>query len=322
MNSIRYANNILIPIFFAFDNNYTIPAGVSFYSLLSKSNKTYRYKLIVLHQDITDNNKKLLIKTISPFENAELEFRNMKNVFNKEWDEISEKGHYTKECLYKLIPMIEFPEYDRIIWSDVDVLFKDDISDIYFMLDNANYIAGVRGCGKLDEYYDNMTMPDDIKNVLRNGIGAGILVYNLKKMRIDNVYNEVLRVLDKYKNIVVQPEQDVLNIVFKHKIDYLPLRYCFCTYMYNLYKDKHKMNLKIRGNLINYFFRRYKKNLKYDRVYSESELSQAFLNPAIIHYATSTKPWNTRFTKRKTDWLFCLFKTPFVKRYFLSGKNL
>lgn len=307
-----------IPIFFAFDNNYVIPASVAFYSLISNANPSYDYIFYILHEDITTCNQELLQKTVSGFGNVSVIFKNMEDSFKKEWEEISGKGHYTKECLYKLIPMLEFHDHDKIIWSDVDVLFKDDISEIFFLLKDDSYIAGVRVCGKLNQYYEFMNMPDDLKQTLKSGIGAGILVYNLKKMRNDNIYEQMITTLDNLKHLIVQPEQDILNVVLKNKIDFLPLRYCFCTYMYNLYKHKTKMNLKVKGNLLNYLFKFYRSNLKYDSVYSENELVEAFYNPAIIHYATSTKPWNTFFTKRKSDWLLCLLKTPFRCSYFFK----
>jgi len=156
----------IIPIFFAFDNNYAIPAGVAFYSLMTFASKKYDYKFIVLHEDITEDNQSSLFKTLASFDNVSLEFRYMGDQFKDEWDGLTVKGHYTKECLYKLIPVNYFMEYDRIIWSDVDVLFKDDISDIYFMLSSDNYLAGVRVCGKLDRHYELMDMPVCVKEIV------------------------------------------------------------------------------------------------------------------------------------------------------------
>jgi len=151
---------------------------------------------------------------------------------------------------------------------------------------------------------------------LKNGIAAGILVYNLKKMREDNVVQLIMKTFEDYKDIITQPEQDILNISLNGRIDFLPIRYCFCTYMYNLFRNKYKMNLKVKGGLINYWFKLYKKNLKYDKHYNEEDLMAAFAKPAIIHYAARTKPWNTVWTKRKFDWLCYLMKTPFWKQYF------
>ena len=35
------------------------------------------------------------------------------------------------ETYYRLLIADLLPEYDKVIWSDVDVLFKGDLSDIY-----------------------------------------------------------------------------------------------------------------------------------------------------------------------------------------------
>ena len=59
--------NNIIPVMHCFDNNYVIPAGVAFYSMLENADKSYQYKLYVLHSDITQENQDLLFETIKKF---------------------------------------------------------------------------------------------------------------------------------------------------------------------------------------------------------------------------------------------------------------
>ena len=105
----------LIPIMHCFDNNYTIPASVSFYSMLENASKKYKYKLYVLNTDITYQNKKLLHDVVSKFENASLEFINMDNRFEDLWSNFKYSGYYSKEVLYKLLVPSIFEKYDKII---------------------------------------------------------------------------------------------------------------------------------------------------------------------------------------------------------------
>lgn len=51
---------MVIPVIHFFDNNYVVPAAVSFYSMLTNANKDYEYALYVGHSDITDENQKKL----------------------------------------------------------------------------------------------------------------------------------------------------------------------------------------------------------------------------------------------------------------------
>ena len=72
-----------IPVLHFFNNKYVIPAAVSFYSMLKNANKNHHYLLYVGHSDITKENQKQLIETISCFKNAKLEFINMNNKYDQ-----------------------------------------------------------------------------------------------------------------------------------------------------------------------------------------------------------------------------------------------
>lgn len=67
-------HNKAIPIVFSFDNNYTIPAAVAFYSLLNKAAKNVFYEMFVLHSDISEENQDLLQNIIKRTNNASLNF--------------------------------------------------------------------------------------------------------------------------------------------------------------------------------------------------------------------------------------------------------
>ena len=78
---MRYYMSKEIPIVTCFNNNYVSPAGVCFYSLLENADSDYKYKIYVLHNEITDENKQKLIYTIRNFKNGSIEFIDMNNKF-------------------------------------------------------------------------------------------------------------------------------------------------------------------------------------------------------------------------------------------------
>ena len=80
-----------IPIMTCFNNNYCAPAGVCFYSLLKNANPDYSYKLFVLSNDISEENKEKLHNSIKVFENASLEFINMNNKFKDLFEKFPSK---------------------------------------------------------------------------------------------------------------------------------------------------------------------------------------------------------------------------------------
>ena len=94
-------SNTIIPVMHCFDNNYVIPAAVSFYSMLENADAKYEYKLYVLHSDITQQNRVKLTQVVQKFPNASIEFVNMSNKFNDIWQDLKFSGHYSKEKITK-----------------------------------------------------------------------------------------------------------------------------------------------------------------------------------------------------------------------------
>ncbi|MGL5000052.1 MAG: glycosyltransferase family 8 protein [Cetobacterium sp.] len=290
--------NKTIPIVHMFDNNYVIPAGVAFYSLLENGDQSYFYKIYVLHTEISKGNQIKLNENLKQFKNYSLEFISVENKFDTIWKKLRKKQHFSKEIFYKLFLTNTFENYDKIIISDVDVIYLGDISSSYFDLDiNSDfYFAGVKACGKiippmLKLYEKKFSEKDKEKLVY----GAGYFIFNLKKIRQDNMEKKFLECLKNKLEILCQPEQDILNLCCYPKIKQLDLKYMVCSYMYELYKEE--------------------KDFIDDLIYSKKELKNALKNPVQLHYATHKKPWNYPKTTKSEEWFKVLVKTVFLKDY-------
>lgn len=288
-----------IPIMFCFDKNYVMPAAVAFYSLLQFANKKYKYVLYVLHSDISDSQQQKLKDTIKEFDNCELKFINMEHRLEKEWKQSYRGDHFSKEVMYKLLVASLFPQYDKLIISDVDVVFLDDISNSYFDLDaikDDEYIAGVKPIGKIKNYFDNYKNQWSDAEIAKLGeICGGYLVMNLKKIREDNIEKKFLKSLKDNSYRLNQMEQDILNLVCYGKIKHLSLKYVACSYMWDYYQNEHDMAS--------------------DENYEMAEIKEALLHPVQLHYATSIKPWKNVDCTKSDLWFQFLVKTPFLEDY-------
>lgn len=132
-----------IPLFFTFDRHYVVPAAVAFYSLLRHASALYFYKLYVLHTSISPRQQQKLTRLVERFPNADLTFIDVSR-FDTQPDILQGKSHFSKEIYYKLLAADLFPQYDRILCSDVDVVFTGDIAPSYFLFpDDDFYYAGV-----------------------------------------------------------------------------------------------------------------------------------------------------------------------------------
>ena len=290
-------NGRIIPIMHSFDNNYVVPASVAFVSMLENANKQFFYKLYVLHSDISEQNQKKLKSIVEQFENATLEFINMQNKFQDLFDATFTKGHYSKEIYYKFLAPSLFPQYEKMIISDVDVVYNGDISKEYlnFEQNRDSYFAGVRS-SKLkgswletffEKCYSNFS--DEERNKLLTG--AGYWIFNLKKMRDDGCEQKFLNFAKKNIKRLKQPEQDVVNSVCFPNITLLPLNSMVCTYMYDLYKEEADFSK--------------------DLIYTKDEIRKAIQEPIQVHYASFVKPWSTPTCTKSEIWFSYLLKTPF-----------
>ncbi len=292
-------NQKIIPIMFCFDKNYVIPASVAFYSLLEHADKTYYYKFYVLNSDISKEQQKKLKETLKEFEkNYDITYIDMKNKFEDVWENLKSKVHFSKEVLYKLLMSSIFPQYDKMIVTDVDVVFLDDISKSYFAFEPNEdyYVAGVKSIGVLKQFntvYDGKFSPEMVKKL--SNVCGGYLVFNLKKIREDNMEEKFVKFLKENVDNLIYLEQDVINACCYGKIKYLPLSYVTCTYMWTLYGSKEEMER--------------------DETYSYKELTYAMNHPIQLHYASTEKPWKYVDCVKSEVWFSYIVKTAFLRDF-------
>jgi lipopolysaccharide biosynthesis glycosyltransferase len=304
-----------IPIFFTFDENYTMPAAVAFRSLLTNANPRYTYRLYVVTtgEELAVRSQRRLKRIVDRYGNATLEFRHVNPEIEVFW-RTTHKGHYSREVFLKLFPASMFPEHDWIICSDVDVVFTGDVSEVLAFISANHCVAGVRSIKKLDEFIDTQPYAESLKAKLKGGVGGGFIAYNLQSMRMNRIEERLAAALRQHAAQLRQAEQDVLNIALAGEIGLLPLRFLFCTYMYSAVRQG-PLNLQVNGRWLSYFMRRHMQHIRADEYQSESDIRAAFLSPVQVHYAGPAKPWNTLLCYRKLDWLYHLAGTGYALEY-------
>ena len=186
-----------------------------------------------------------------------------------------------------------FPYLERILYLDSDTLIFKDLSNIYNLNFNHNFILGAQAHDKYIMKKFNLKL-----KVLVN---AGVILFNIKKIRKYNKDIELLYFTMKNSKKFKYPEQDSINIVFNPKIGILPYEY----------------GMRIIDSL-----KTYKKfcEPKYIKKYSIAEINKALLRPAILHLTyCSPKIWN-RVTKSlfKNDTICIKYQREF---YFYAKKT-
>lgn len=267
-----------MPIFFTFDNNYVVPAAVAFFSLVNRAKKGVRYELFVLHHDIMVDNQVLLKRVSEQFGNASLTFIDTGDFLIGEWSAGNWEGHapwkhFTADTVVRCFGARFFPQYDKIIYSDVDVVFQDDISELMDVDISDVYCAGVRGYIRYDKTNMSHLKPEHYEMLKDCYLAGGIWVMNLKKIREDNLEARMLEIIRDDTIVKRWNDQDVMNIACAGKVRFLPLNYIGYP--------------SLRDSLMAGPF---------DSPYTRDELYDSIIRPKIMHYAAQ-KPWKTR-----TDW--------------------
>ena len=292
----------VIPVMHCFDNNYVIPAAVSFFSMLQNANSDYFYQLYVLHTDITVQNQQKLKKLVESFPNAALSFIGMQHRFDSLWNSMPNTDHLSKEVLYKLVAPEIFPDLDRLIITDVDVVFLGDISESYFALDGREdaLFAGVRQINPdrtfLRDYYENYRRIFGEVGYNQLKVCGGYLVANLKRQREIGMQEVFVDYLCDNGDRLLQAEQDVINMCCRdNEIVLLPLKYCLCSYTYDVCEKP--------GACAS------------DPFYRYIDIQDAMEHPVQLHYATKTKPWNVPNCTQSYFWFNYLNQTEFLRDY-------
>lgn len=195
-----------IPIAISFDNNYKDYAIVMLTSLFENKKEDTIYEIIIL------KNGELLLDLIddlfNKYKNVSYKVIDVGNAFAGAF----EIRGVTIASYYRLLLPKLLPNYNKVIYLDVDLIVTVDLS-VFFKTDiTNNYVAGT--CAAFKSRKDTSYLQSlDIEP--SKYINAGVLLINLELVRKDNIDNQWIN--ESSKNYLFQ-DQDIINIVCKDRI--------------------------------------------------------------------------------------------------------
>lgn len=208
-----------IPIFFTCDDNYLPFLSVTLLSMKKNASKNYIYDIKILNTGILEENKKI-IKNYTD-DNFKIEFIDISDKIQHIKGKLHTRDYYTPTTYFRLFIPNMYPNIDKCLYLDSDIIIKGDISQLYNFDIKDNLLGGIPDeiVNKTDEFkkYTLMRLGIDCSHY----VNAGIIIMNLKKMREIDFENEFLNTLERVKFTVAQ-DQDYINYICKNKIFYLP----------------------------------------------------------------------------------------------------
>lgn len=212
----------IIPVFFTIDNGYAPFLSVALQSAIKNSSKENTYRAIILHEDLTDEN----ISRISSLatDNFQVEFVQMKEGLESITDRMSNRlrcDYFTLTIYFRLFIPAMFPQYDKGIYIDSDVVITGDLAEL-FNIDLGDNFIGACADKSVVEVEPLAQYMEQAVGVDRHSyINSGVLLMNLKKLREAELDTHFLSLLNTYHFDCIAPDQDYLNAMCYGRIYYL-----------------------------------------------------------------------------------------------------
>lgn len=242
-----------IPIFFSTDDNYIPYLDVAVHSLIANASKYYSYRIIVLNTGLSPDNiakvkqserEGFAIDFVDISENVKDIKSRLKNVY-----------HFSIVTYYRLFIASLFPQYDKILYLDCDLVVLGDISELYNTELGDNILGAVP-----DQYVCNTR---EFRTYAEKAIGvnpdtyfnAGVLVISLEKFRKNNIENKFINLITEHDFDLLDPDQAYLNYLCFEKTYILPNGW-----------NKSPTEIVCEGNKNIVHYNLYKKPWQYDDV--------------------------------------------------------
>ena len=254
-----------VNLFFTCDENYMPFFSVTLQSIVENSAKENFYNIKVLHSNTIkyETQQKILEKYSK--DNFDIEFVDITEQIKPIFSKMHTRDYYSKSTYYRLFIPSLYPDIDKALYLDSDIVILSDVANLYNTELGENYVGAIHdqsvemitefqeyvvnriGCAKQDEYFN-----------------AGVLLMNLEKLREINFQDKFIELLNRVTFNVAQ-DQDYLNTICKG---------------HTLLIDRSWNIMPLPG----------------------SEVPEKDIN--LIHYNLSFKPWHTEVLYEKFFWKY------------------
>ena len=175
----------IVPIVFAFDNNLAFPACICLSSLMMNAKESTFYDIFILHPASEELKHEELDKIPSYYPNCKIQYIAVDDTFAQAY----EIRGITTPAYYRLLIPELIPQYDKILYSDVDVLFRRDLSDLMDLDLGLDYLAAVYDWSIVIDEKGREYAGKVLGINSRTYIQSGFLLMNCKLIREDGLVN-------------------------------------------------------------------------------------------------------------------------------------
>ena len=242
-----------VPIFFATDDNYVPFLAVAMTSLLVNASKNHFYKIYILTTSLKREyaeQLQLIVKDCAP-DNASLDFVSLRDEMEKSQGAFHLRHYYSRETYCRIFIPRFFPQYEKVLYLDCDIVVTGDISELYNTEIGDNLVAAApeEVMADFDVYG---TYVEKALGISRNKyFSAGILLINAELYRKENIEGKFIELMNRFVFRVTQDE-DYLNVLCKDRVKWLPVDWNKSAYALEDHPKFDPTKLKIIHYKINW----------------------------------------------------------------------
>jgi len=286
-------------VLYAADDKYATYCGVSICSLIENSKREEELEIYILLDHVSKKNIELFDELEKQNDRLTIHKINCDN-YKKKLDNINKalsyRGSYAATLRLFFLEFID-DEVEKLLYLDSDTLVLDSLDEL-FATDLVNSpIAAVNDA--LGGYY-KLGIGFNKEDIYFN---SGVLLFDVKNWKLLGCQSEIEKLLST--NITVNPDQDILNKVFKETKLILSPKYNFQP-VHEVYSDEDYFSI-----------------YPYSGYYTKEEISVAKSKPIILHCYRflGQFPWHENSMHPDKDLFYeYLNKTPW-KDTFKPVKN-
>ena len=208
-----------IPIFFSTDDNYIPYLDVAVRSLIKNASRDYDYRIIVLNTGVSEESAERVKRNECP--GVRIDFMDISEQLVSIKSRLKDVYHFSIVTYYRLFIASLFPQYEKALYLDCDLVVLGDISELYH-IDLGDNIFGaapeqfVRSTKEFRLYAERAlgVDPDGYVN-------AGVLLMNLAAYRRAGIEDQFIQLITRHEFDLLDPDQAYLNYLCKGRIHVL-----------------------------------------------------------------------------------------------------
>ena len=221
------------------------------------------YDIYIIHSDLEKEDEKRLEQMSRDFVRFHFIYVNQEGKY-----QFPETERYPMEIYYRIFAAFLLPEdLDRILYLDADTVVINSLTELYHTPFEGNSFLACTHIRKTLSTINRLRLgiKDD-----RPYINSGVMLMNLVALRENQKIEDITDYVEKYKNVLTLPDQDIITA---------------------LYGDKVGLLDTMRYNLSDRILSFYNADLSHEKI----DLDWVRENAVVIHYCGKNKPWSKRY---------------------------